>query len=48
MTVQVTKLRLLIVSEVVETMTKSRVDLFCLKETRWNIGDVRKIDGKTR
>ncbi|MCU7898061.1 MAG: hypothetical protein KZQ61_05230, partial [Candidatus Thiodiazotropha sp. (ex Lucinoma aequizonata)] len=30
----------------VETMTRRRVDLCCLQETRWKMGGVKKIDGK--
>lgn len=33
-------------SEVVETMTRRRVDLCCLQETRWKTGGVRRIEGK--
>jgi hypothetical protein len=33
-------------SEVVETLTRRRVDLCCLQETRWRMDGVRRIDGK--
>ena len=30
----------------VETLTRIRVDLCCLQETRWKTGGVRRIKGK--
>ncbi|XP_014678683.1 PREDICTED: uncharacterized protein LOC106818498 [Priapulus caudatus] len=33
-------------SEVVETMTRRRMDLCCLQETRWKMDGVKIIDGK--
>ena len=33
-------------SEVVETMSRRRVDLCCLQETRWKLAGVKQIVGK--
>ncbi|XP_014679471.1 PREDICTED: uncharacterized protein LOC106819341 [Priapulus caudatus] len=33
-------------SEVVETMTRRKVDLCCLQETRWKMDGIKIIDGK--
>ena len=34
-------------SEVVEMLTRRKVDICCVQETRWRGGSARKIEGKT-
>ena len=33
-------------NEIVEMLTRRRVDICCLQETRWKCGSARKIEGK--
>ena len=33
-------------NEIVEMLTRRRVDICCLQETRWRGGSARKIEGK--